>query len=163
MLMPADITRTLLQDFVAEEAWLLDAQRWDEWAALFTADGRYWVPACPGQPDTPDQVSLLDDDALLRAVKLKRLRDHRAHSQQPPGRGHHLLQACTVVTMDAPGNRFDLRTPFVYTELRASRTVSLPGVAWHHLVVDAGALKMRLKRVDLLHADQPLPAVEFYL
>jgi hypothetical protein len=41
--------------------------------------------------------------------------------------------------------------------------VSLPGVAWHHLVVDAGALKMRLKRVDLLHADQPLPAVEFYL
>ena len=68
-----------------------------------------------------------------------------------------------AVTMDAPGNRFELRTPFVYTELRAGRTVSLPGVAWHHLVVDAGALKMRLKRVDLLHADQPLPAVEFYL
>ena len=163
MLTPGDVTRSLLQDFVAEEAWLLDAQRWDEWAALFTADGRYWVPACPGQPDTPDQVSLLDDDALLRAVKLKRLRDPRAHSQQHPGRGHHLLQSSTVVTMDAPGNRFELRTPFVYTELRAGRTVSLPGVAWHHLCVHEGALKMRLKRVDLLHADQPLPALEFYL
>ena len=114
MLTPADITRAMLQDFVAEEAWLLDAQRWDEWAALFTADGRYWVPASPGQPDTPDQVSLLDDDALLRAVKLKRLRDHRAHSQQPAGRGHHLLQASTVVTMDTPGNCFELRTPFVF-------------------------------------------------
>ena len=41
--------------------------------------------------------------------------------------------------------------------------LSLPGVAWHHLCVHEGALKMRLKRVDLLHADQPLPAVEFYL
>lgn len=163
MLSPADITRAMLVDFVAEEAWLLDARRWDDWAALFTADGRYWMPAEPEQPDTPDRVSLLDDDALLRSVKLARLRDARAHSQQPPGRSHHLLQAATVVAMDAPGNRFELRTPFVYTELRSGRTVSLPGVAWHHLVVDAGRLKMRLKRVDLLHADQPLPAVEFYL
>jgi hypothetical protein len=36
-------------------------------------------------------------------------------------------------------------------------------VAWHHLVIDDDHLKMRLKRVDLLHADQPLPAVEFYI
>jgi 3-phenylpropionate/cinnamic acid dioxygenase small subunit len=105
----------------------------------------------------------LDDDALLRAVKLARLRDTRAHSQQPPGRSHHLLQASTVLASDAASNRFELRTPFVYTELRAGRTVSLPGVAWHHLAVEQDRLKMRLKRVDLLQADQPLPAVEFYI
>jgi 3-phenylpropionate/cinnamic acid dioxygenase small subunit len=163
MLTPADVTRERLVDFVAEEAWLLDARRWDDWAALFTSDGRYWVPAEPGQPDGPDRVSLLDDDAMLRTVKLARLRDARAHSQQPPGRSHHLLQASTVLALDAVSNRFELRTPFTYTELRAGRTVSLPAVAWHHLVVEQGRLKIRLKRVDLLHADQPLPAVEFYI
>jgi 3-phenylpropionate/cinnamic acid dioxygenase small subunit len=96
-------------------------------------------------------------------VKLKRLRDSRAHSQQPPGRSHHLLQRTSVQRIDATANRFELRTPFLYHELRAGRRVSLPGVAWHHLTVEDGRLKMRLKRVDLLQADQPLPAVEFYL
>ena len=163
MLSAADITPAMLQDFVVEEAWLLDARRWDEWAALFTQDGRYWMPIAPAPDDTPDQVALLDDDAMLRAVKLKRLRDRRAHSQQPPGRSHHLLQRTSVQRIDAGANRFELRTPFVYHELRAGRTVSLPGVAWHHLTVEDGCLKMRLKRVDLLQADQPLPAVEFYL
>ena len=30
--------------FVAAEAALLDAARYDEWLALYADDGRYWVP-----------------------------------------------------------------------------------------------------------------------
>lgn len=149
--------------FVVHEACCLDEQRWGEWAALFAPDGWYWLPAGNQHIDPLAQASHLYDDAVLRRVKLLRLQSSQAHSQKPPGRCHHLLQASEVRLCDRVTNRFELRTPFTYTELRAGRTTTLPGVAWHHLRVHQGALRMVLKRVDLLHAAEPLPAVEFYI
>lgn len=152
-----------LMAFVAHEACCLDEHRFDEWAALFTPDGWYWLPADSRNTDPLAQASHLYDDALLRRVKLQRLQSPQAHSQKPPGRCHHLLQASQVRVHDAAANHFELRTPFIYTELRASRTITLPGVAWHHLRMHNGALLMALKRVHLLHAAEALPAVEFYI
>jgi 3-phenylpropionate/cinnamic acid dioxygenase small subunit len=156
-------THEQLVDFVAHEARLLDEQRWDEWNALFADDGWYWLPASPAATDPLREAAHLYDDRLLREVRLRRLRSPQAHSQRPPGRGHHLLQAPTLLGVDAAGGTFELRTPFLYTELRAGHTTMLPGTARHTLVLVDGALRIRLKRVDLLHADQALPAVEFYL
>lgn len=160
---PADITRSDLVAWVAHEARCLDEQRWAEWNALFAPEGWYWLPASADHVDPLAEASHLYDDHLLREVKLSRLQNRQAHSQQPPGRAHHLLQASDVLVHDAAANRFELRTPFLYTELRAGRSVSLPGVAWHHLRLHDGALRMVLKRVDLLHAAEALPAVEFYV
>lgn len=160
---PHDVTDALLQQFVAHEAQLLDEQRLDEWAALFAPDGWYWLPADTANTDPLAQASHLYDDALLRDVKIRRLRSPQAHSQQPPGRCHHLLQVSQVLAGDAEANRFELRTPFVYTELRAGRSITLPGTARHTLRVHEGQLRITLKRVDLLHAAEPLPAIEFYL
>lgn len=163
MTQPGAVTRDQLADFVAHEARLLDEQRWEEWNALFADDGWYWLPASPTARDPLDEACHLYDDHLLRAVRLQRLRSPQAHSQRPPGRCHHLLQPPTLLERDDTAGRFELRTPFLYTELRAGRTTTLPGTARHTLVLVNGALRIRLKRVDLLHADEPLPAVEFYL
>lgn len=160
---PADVTAEALLRFVAHEARCLDERRFDQWNALFAPEGWYWLPAAAHHTDPLREASHLYDDALLRRVKLARLASPLAHSQQPAGRCHHLLQASDVLRLDAAANRFELRTPFIYTELRASRTTALPGVAWHTLRVHAGGLAIVLKRVDLLHAAEPLPAVEFYL
>ena len=149
--------------FIAHEACCLDEQRWSDWAALFAPDGWYWLPADSTHTDPLAQASHLYDDALLRRVKLQRLRSAQAHSQQPAGRCHHLLQLGEIRLHDVAENRYELRTPFSYSELRAGRSVTLPGVAWHRLRVQDGALRIVLKRVDLLHAAEPLPAVEFYI
>ncbi|MBL8340712.1 MAG: phenylpropionate dioxygenase [Rubrivivax sp.] len=159
----ADVTPEQLRAFVSHEARLLDEQRLEEWNALFAPGGWYWLPASPACTDPLREASHLYDDDLLRRVKIARLVHPAAHSQQPRGRCHRLLQESDVLQRDATGNRFELRTPFIYTELRASRTVMLPGVAWHQLVVHQGALRIALKRVDLLHADEALPAIEFYV
>jgi 3-phenylpropionate/cinnamic acid dioxygenase small subunit len=152
-----------LAAFVAHEACCLDEQRWADWDALFAPDGHYWLPADSSHTDPLVQASHLYDDTLLRRVKLQRLQSPQAHSQKPPGRCHHLLQASELREHDAAAHRYLLRTPFIYTELRASHTVTLPGVAWHHLRLHEGALRIALKRVDLLHAAEALPAVEFYI
>ena len=64
---------------------------------------------------------------------------------------------------DDGGDRFVLRTSFLYHELRAGHTLSLPGVAWHSLAGTDQGFRILMKRVDLLHAGEPLPAVELYI
>ena len=38
------LSETVLCDFIAREAALLDEGQFDDWLALFTEDGHYWVP-----------------------------------------------------------------------------------------------------------------------
>ena len=159
----SDVTHEALRQFVAHEARCLDERRYDEWNALFAPGGWYWLPASATHTDPLAQASHLYDDDMLRRVKLARLQSPVAHSQQGGVHCHHLLQASEVLRHDAAGNRFELRTPFIYSELRAVRTTTLPGVAWHQLLVHEGALRIALKRVDLLHAAEALPAVEAYV
>ena len=40
---------------------------------------------------------------------------------------------------------------------------SFVGTAFHHLVREGGALRMRLKRVNLLNGDAALPAVQLFI
>ena len=162
-MMPMEVTPSMLVDFVVREARLLDERRWQEWLDLFDPQGWYWLPADADHTDPLRQASHLYDDALLRRVRIERLLNPQAHSQRPPGRSHHLLQTPEVLELDGPSNRFELRTPFLYTELRAGHTVSLPGVARHTLCVSEGHLRILLKRVELLQAAEALPAIEFYI
>src|SRR5258708_38576544 len=47
------------EQFVLHEARLLDEAKFDDWLALFTDDGWYWVPGEPGQANPPDTVPLV--------------------------------------------------------------------------------------------------------
>jgi 3-phenylpropionate/cinnamic acid dioxygenase small subunit len=152
-----------LIDFVVREARLLDDKRYDEWLDLWTDDGLYWVPLTPEQPDGVHHNSHLHEDKLLRELRVERLKSPRAYSQQPPSRALHVLQAPTVEIRDAAGAAFVLRTAFHYTEAQGDEIRFLVGTAMHHLVLDAGVLRLRLKRVDLLNGDAALPAVQLFI
>ncbi|HSN33549.1 MAG TPA: aromatic-ring-hydroxylating dioxygenase subunit beta [Ideonella sp.] len=158
-----DITRQDLIDFVVAEARLLDAKRYDEWNALFTDDGLYWVPLVPGQEDGATHTSHLYEDKLLRDLRVERLKSPRAFSQQPPSRSHHLLQTPTVETFDAAANRYIVRTEFHYTEAQGDELNFFVGTCWHHLTLQGGRLSMTLKRVDLINCDAALPAVQLFI
>ena len=57
-----------------------------------------------------------------------------------------------------------LRTAFHYTESQGDEIQSFVGTVLHHLVAATdGALRMRLKRVDLLNSDAALPAVQLFI
>ena len=156
-------TKEDLIDFVVREARLLDAKRFDEWNALFTDDAYYWVPLTPDQPDGIDHTSHLYEDKLLRDLRIERLKSPRAFSQQPPSRCHHLLQTPTVESIDADANRYVVRTEFHYTEFQADEMQFYVGTCFHHLTVVEGALRMTLKRVNLLNCDAALPAVQLFI
>jgi 3-phenylpropionate/cinnamic acid dioxygenase small subunit len=72
-----------IEQFLYLEARLMDEKRWDEWQALFTEEGEYWIPATRGQPDPLNHVSIIYEKSLLRAVRLKRYSHPNALSLQP--------------------------------------------------------------------------------
>jgi 3-phenylpropionate/cinnamic acid dioxygenase small subunit len=147
--------------FIAHEARLLDERRYDEWLALFADDGRYWVPLQgAAQQEGAPHNALADEDRLLLALRIERLKNPRAHSQHPASRCQHVLQAPSVV-LDEP-ERCELRTPFVYIEARGERHVMLAGSCFHRLVKVGRDWRIRLKRVDLLDAGMPLPAIQLF-
>ena len=158
------VTRQDLIDFVVHEARLLDAKRYEEWNALFTDDAFYWVPLVPDQEDGINHTSHLYEDKLLRELRIERLKSPRAFSQQPPSRCHHLLQTPTVEMLRRGGQ-----------PLRGAHRVPLHRVAGRRTAVlrrhllpspDAcsdGALRMTLKRVNLLNCDAALPAVQLFI
>lgn len=152
-----------LADFVYREARLIDEKRLDEWYALFTDDARYWMPLVRGQPEGEAHTSLFDEDKLLLKVRIERLRSPNAFSQQIPSFCQHVLQQPTVEKADVVANRYIVRTPFIYAESQLDRQLILAGVSWHHLIWIGNALRIHMKKIELLNCDAALPSIQLFL
>lgn len=155
--------RDQLIDFVIAEARLLDAGRHDEWLALFADDGRYWVPLEGAlQVDAEHHNSIAYEDRLLLSLRIERLRNPRAFSQQPVSRGQHVLQQPRVERIDHDANVYELHTPFFYAEAHGEQQTVLTGAWRHRLRLEQGQLRIVLKRVDLLNAQAAHGAIQLF-
>ena len=152
------------RDFIAEEAALLDARRFDDWLALFAEDGRYWVPLLgAAQADPFSHNSIAYEDRLLLQLRVDRLKNPRAHSQHPASHCQHVLQRSVVEREDAAAGEIVLRTPFIYVESRGEDQVMLAGNCRHTLLRTPAGWAIRQKRVDLLNAGRALPAIQLFI
>ncbi len=147
--------------FVRHEARLIDEQRFDEWLDLFTDDARYWMPLELGQTDPVLHNSLYYDDKVLLRIRVERLKSAKTYSQKPKSRCHHLLQepaveSCTDSTVQT-------WTPFHYVETRLDEQTLFAGWARHTLVVQEDALRIRLKRIDLVNCDSAFGNIQLFM
>jgi 3-phenylpropionate/cinnamic acid dioxygenase small subunit len=163
MAAPVRPSDAVLADFVYREARLIDEKRLDEWCALFTDDARYWMPLVRGQPEGETHTSLFDEDKLLLKVRIERLRSPNAFSQQMPSFCQHVLQQPTVEAVDVVANRYTVRTAFIYAESQLDRQLILAGVSWHHLIWIGDALRIQMKKIELLNCDAALPSIQLFL
>lgn len=91
-------TREEVEDFLYEEAALLDAWKLDEWLALLTEDAYYRVPS-NDRPESDPRGTLFtvaDDIARIRA-RVTRLKDRSAHAEFPPSRTRRLITNVRIV------------------------------------------------------------------
>ena len=153
-----------LARFVYREARLIDEKRLDEWYELFTEDALYWMPLVRGQTDPHSHTSLFCEDRFLLKVRIERLKNPLSHSQQQPSFCQHVLQRPELVARDDGLREYALRTPFVYLETRLDEQIVLGGVAHHELRCgEDGALKIAVKRIELLNRDAALPSIQLFL
>ena len=92
------ITRAEVEEFLYEEAALLDAWRLDDWLALMTDDAVYRVPS-NDQPDSDprDTLFIIADDVNRIRARVARLKKKDAHAEDPRSRTRRLLTNVRIV------------------------------------------------------------------
>jgi 3-phenylpropionate/cinnamic acid dioxygenase small subunit len=144
--------RREIEDFLINEAALLDERRFEEWRDLFADDGRYWVPMRPGQ-DSPDECSLFYDDRNIMQTRFERLRHPNIHSQNPPHRTCHIVSNVVIENVDVGRGEVVAKSKMILTDYRSHLQRLFSGQVLHRLRRAGAAYKIVLKRVDLINCD----------
>lgn len=151
-----------LEEFLYREARLLDQRFFDEWLALWSGEGRYWIPRHHGQDNPFDQISLCYENGMLRETRVRRLRNERNWSQQPVTRSVRLVGNMLIDGCDASG-RVIVRSSIQYTEHRLEQR-HLAGEVIHKLEPNgSNGWRIYLKRVNLVNCDGVHAPLEVFL
>jgi benzoate/toluate 1,2-dioxygenase beta subunit len=146
-----------VEQFLYQEARLLDGGRLDEWLALFTEDATYWVPLEAGQRDPDGTSSLLYDDRRLLEVRVRQARHPRAHARVPAPRTVHQVGNVQVLADD--GRELTVGSSLVMVEYRAERQRVWGATVEHRLRRTPGGLRIAAKRVDLVNSEAELEGI----
>jgi 3-phenylpropionate/cinnamic acid dioxygenase small subunit len=108
---PADAgTCHEVEQFLYDEAALLDDRCWDEWLALLADDLHYWMPSRSNRVLSdlghavagPHEVAHFDDDLATMRARVRRLHNVFGWSENPPSRTRHLVTNVRVWQTDDP-------------------------------------------------------------
>jgi p-cumate 2,3-dioxygenase beta subunit len=158
----SDIRRADIEDFLYQEAALLDAWRLDDWLALLTDDATYRVPSndAPNADPARALFTIADDMHRLRG-RVTRLKDPHAHAEFPPSRTRRLISNVRILER----NPLTVEANFIVHRFRANESVrQYVGRYRYGLVVTDGKLKIK-SREAILDAMElgSLGAVSFIL
>jgi len=102
------VTRQQVEDFLYEEAALLDAWRLDDWLALMTADAVYRVPS-NDRPDADpkDTLFIIADDINRIRARVARLKKTDAHAEDPRSRTRRLITNVRILERNGAALRVE--------------------------------------------------------
>lgn len=144
------VTRSEVEDFLYDEADLLDNWRYDDWLALFEEGGRYEIPTTDYAGWSPHESgSFVDDDWDLVQARVKRLKSRKAHAENPHSRTQRLISNVRV----SPGDDGTVRVTASFAVYRArdGHFDTYVGRYDHILVVTDAGLRFRRRRSILGH------------
>jgi 3-phenylpropionate/cinnamic acid dioxygenase small subunit len=81
----ADLVHEISQ-FLFREARYADDHRYEEWEALWTDDGVYWIPANGDDIDPDRQMSIIYDNRSRIGLRVRQLLTGKRHTQEPQSR-----------------------------------------------------------------------------
>jgi 3-phenylpropionate/cinnamic acid dioxygenase small subunit len=145
------ITETDIEAFLVAEARIQDERRWDDWLALFTDDGWYWVPIEEGQSDPKTTVSLMYDDRRLLETRVRRLMAGKLHAQSPESRTSRIVANATIE--EETDGVATVRSKFQMIEYRRDKQRLFGGTFWHGLSRDGDSFRIHWKKVELVNCD----------
>ena len=140
-----------IEEFLYDEAALLDGRRYEEWLALFTDDSTYWMPAGRDDMDPQKETSFIYDDRRALAVRVARLLHPAAHCQTPPSRTRHLITNIRIEELD--GANVKVSSNFALFESRLGNQRTFGGHCEHQLRREIDTWRMVSKKVCLINND----------
>jgi p-cumate 2,3-dioxygenase beta subunit len=157
------ITRQTIEDFLYEEAALLDEWRLDEWLELLTEDATYEVPATDAPDSDPQNaLFLVADDKIRIRSRVGQLLGKSAWAENPPSRTRRMIS--NVRIRNAEGESISVTANFVVYRMRFEQMDTYVGRYEYTLVQREGGLKIRARKAILdLEALRPHGKVSIIL
>ena len=143
-----EVTRQEVEDFLYQEAWLLDNWQLDEWAELFTEDTRYIVPTT----DLPDgdpkkDLVFIDDDLTRLKGRVERLKSRRAHREYPSSRTRRYISNVRIAKVE--GEDVHMTAYYLVYRIRMGQIGPYVGHYQYILKRENGSFKIRYRRAEL--------------
>ena len=142
----AGLTRTDIEEFLINEAALLDEWRLTEWRALFAPGCRYLVPNTNGDPyASPDSsLFLIADDEHHLTERVKRLGKKTAHAEYPRSLTQRMIS--NVAVLERAADAIKVRSSFITFRSSQGVTDTYFGRHEYVLVAPNGVLLILEKR-----------------
>jgi p-cumate 2,3-dioxygenase subunit beta len=142
------LTRADAENFLYEEAALLDEWRLKEWLALFTEDAQYWVPSTDRPASSPENtLFLIADDIVRLRSRVSRLESPHAHAESPHSHTRRLISNVRVLRDD--GSEVVVHSNFAVFRYRGEVADQYVGHYEHTLVRNGSKLKIKLRKAIL--------------
>ncbi|WBY03068.1 aromatic-ring-hydroxylating dioxygenase subunit beta [Ramlibacter tataouinensis] len=151
-----DVTR-----FIYREARLQDEHRYDDWEALWTDDGVYWVPANGDDGDPEKVMSILYDNRSRIALRIRQFHTGKRFSQTPKSRLRRLVS--NIEVLDDRGAELDVACNMMLFESQTRGEVVWAMRTEYKLRRIDGELRMSLKKVNLVNNAEALYSMAFLI
>ena len=163
--MVSDQDHQAVVEFLYREGRLADEARYAEWLAVWTDDAVYWVPATTDPAADPEtRLSHIYDNRARLETRIKLLQTGHRYSQEPASLMRRLISNIEVEA--GRDGELIAGSNFILAELSIQAKSEMHwwvGRATHHLRRVDGLLRMRLKKVVLINAAEPLPNLSFLI
>jgi 3-phenylpropionate/cinnamic acid dioxygenase small subunit len=139
-----------VEQFLYQQAELLDTKQWQPWLDLFTDDGVYWMPADPAHQHWDGVPAIFAEDKNLMTVRMNRVLHPDAWSQRPLWETNHVVSNVTIQKESA--DEIVVKSRFHMLELRRDDVRHFAGSYLHTLKKTKSGFAIKLQRVDMTNA-----------
>ena len=150
-----------VSQFLYREARLQDTNAYDDWEALWTDDGVYWVPANGDDIDPEKQMSIIYDNRSRIALRIKQFHTGKRHTQLPQSRLGRVLSNIEIIDQHGSDIRVLANALIFESSLRGD---TVWGTRNEYLLrKTANGLRMARKKVVLVNNDKAVYTMSFLI
>ena len=142
-----------IEEFLFMEAQLLDNRQFQNWLALFSKTGWYWVPISTEQDSPYDHVSIIYDDRKLLETRIRRLNNINIHAENPPTRTSRIVGNVVLNSIEEDSGTYEVCSKLQLVEFRGERQRIFAGQIIHYLSAENNKIFIEGKRINLVNAE----------
>ncbi|MEA2917359.1 MAG: hypothetical protein QOJ15_9440 [Bradyrhizobium sp.] len=148
--------------FIYKEARLQDEHQYEDWEALWTDDGVYWVPANGADIDPEKEMSIIYDNRSRISLRIKQLLTGKRHTQTPQSRLRRIVSNIELQDEQEGGDIAVASNCMVFESSLRDDTIWAARNEYRLRYVD-GELRMAYKKVTLVNNEKALFTLSFLI
>jgi len=156
--------RALLDEvtqFIYREARFQDDHAYDEWEALWTEDGVYWIPANGEGGDPEMEMSIVYDNRSRIALRIRQFHTGKRYSQSPQSRLRRIVSNIEILNQD--GDELLVTSNAMVFESSVRGDIIWASRNEYTLRREGHAMRMARKKVVLVNNETALYSMAFLI